>query len=78
MKNDIYKPITSACVVVLVVGVIIMRISWLLIPIAIIAFYTYYKRVQAIPKNERMKAIVPTIIGVSLVAGLLLIFSIYR
>lgn len=56
MNNDRYKYLTIASLFILLVGVIVLRIAWLLPLIGLISGYTYCKRRLVIPRQELWKA----------------------
>ncbi|MBB3839466.1 CDP-diglyceride synthetase [Runella defluvii] len=74
MLQDKYKTITILTLISLFVLVILLKQYWFLPLFATISIYTYYKRLQVIPKEDRLKAITPTIIGISLIFIFLVIF----
>ena len=73
MNNDKYKNITIISLIILFVGVIIYKQAWIILLVLPVTVYTYYKRLQVIPKNERLKAVLPTAISIIL----LLLMSVY-
>ena len=62
----------------LFVGVIIYKQIWVLFIVFPVSFYTYYRRLQAIPKDERLKAVLPTIISIFMLIILTVYFIYFR
>lgn len=70
MKTDRYSFLSAMLMLSIVISVSILKQYWLLPIFGAIACYTYYKRLQLIPKEERTKAVLPTIIGIVLILAL--------
>lgn len=75
MNNDKYKYLTVISLLILFVNVLFFRVAWIIPVIAVINAYTYYKRLQLIPRTDRRKAILPTIISIALIVLLLIVFN---
>lgn len=78
MNNDKYKNVTIISLIILFVGVIIYKQAWIILLVLPVTVYTYYKRLQVIPKNERLKAVLPTAISIILLLLMSVYYGFYR
>lgn len=75
MNNDKYKLVTIISLITLFFGVILFKIVWLLPIVGLVSSYTYYKRILMIPKEERWRAAIPTVISITIIILLLVCFN---
>ena len=78
MQNDKYRTPILLFSFVLFLLVMILKQYWLLWFLSpfliIIVSYVYYKKLLLIPKEDRLKAVLPTIIATGIIVLMMLVF----